>query len=82
MSRLPNPSPVAQQLEINLQGAENLSKTASEIVLTGEPGDVNTIADPQKVAPKEDTISDISAKFVHEFPAYSLSVITVSGGKQ
>jgi alpha-L-arabinofuranosidase len=43
--------------------------------LTGELGSVNTVTEPMKVVPKPITIRDAGAKFSHELPANSVSVI-------
>ena len=64
-----------QPLQIDLSGARSVSKTATAQVLSGQPQDVNSLADPEKVAPKSTPITDAGRSFVHEFPAYSVSVI-------
>ena len=66
-----------QQMEISLEGAPAIGKTARMEVLTGGLRDVNSIAEPMKVAPKSSTI-DAGAKFVREFPGNSVSVIRFS----
>ena len=65
----------AQQVEINLRGVTEVAKEASAELLTGRPTDMNTVEEPTKVAPKDAPITDAAATFVHEFPAYSVSVI-------
>jgi alpha-N-arabinofuranosidase len=70
-----NVSSAPQQIEINLTGATDIAKEADVQTLTGLPGDVNSIDSPQKVAPEKATITDASAKFVHEFPQYSVTVM-------
>jgi len=64
-----------QSLEINLSGVTDVNKEAELQTLTGQPDDMNSIEAPQKVAPEKTTIPDASAKFIHEFPPYSVSVI-------
>jgi alpha-N-arabinofuranosidase len=66
--------PAAQMIEITLQGAQRVGSVAKATVITGSPTDVNTIAEPKKVAPKETTISNAGEKFKHEFPASSVTV--------
>ena len=66
-----------QQMEISLEGASAIGKTARMEVLTGGLTDVNSITEPMKVAPKSSTI-DASAKFVREFPGNTVSVIRFS----
>ena len=66
-----------QQVEISLDGAPTVGKTAKMEVLTGALTDVNSVNNPMKVAPKSSTV-DASAKFVREFPGNSVSVIRFS----
>ena len=66
-----------QQMEISLEGAPLIGKTARLEALTGDLTDVNSIANPLKVAPKSSSI-DASAKFVREFPGNTVSVIRFS----
>jgi alpha-L-arabinofuranosidase len=73
-----NVSASPQNLQINLQGATDVSKDAHLILLTGKPGDMNTIDAPRKIAPRESDLNDASASFAHEFPAYSVSVLKLT----
>jgi alpha-N-arabinofuranosidase len=73
-----NVSASPQNLQINLQGATDISKDAHLILLTGKPGDMNTIDAPRKIAPQESDLNDASASFAHEFPAYSVSVLKLT----
>jgi alpha-L-arabinofuranosidase len=66
-----------QQMEISLEGAPKIDPTAKLAVLTGGLTDVNSLAEPMKVAPKDSTI-DASAKFVREFPGNSVSILRFS----
>jgi alpha-L-arabinofuranosidase len=66
-----------QQVEISLEGAPAIGKTARMEVLTGGLTDVNSIAEPMKVAPKGSTI-DASAKFIREFPGNTVTVLRFS----
>jgi hypothetical protein len=54
-----------------------IGKTAKMEVLTGGLTDVNSIAEPMKVAPKSSMI-DASTKFVREFPGNTVTVIRFS----
>jgi alpha-N-arabinofuranosidase len=65
---------VAQLLQVDLQGVSQVRGGSGEL-LTGKPEDVNTIAEPTKVAPKRFLLHVTEPKFAHEFPAYSVSVI-------
>ena len=64
-----------QQVQITLNGIKDVEKQATVDFLSGEPNDVNTIAQPQKIVPQQTTITDAAPSFVHEFPAHSVSVI-------
>jgi alpha-N-arabinofuranosidase len=70
-----NTHPDPQQVQIILSGVKDVKKQATVDVLSGEPTDVNTIAQPQKIVPQQTTITDAAPSFVHEFPAHSVSVI-------
>jgi alpha-N-arabinofuranosidase len=66
-----------QQMEIRLEGVQTVGKTAKMEVLTGGLMDVNTLAEPMKVAPKSSEI-EASSKFVREFPGHTVTVIRFS----
>jgi alpha-L-arabinofuranosidase len=70
-----NAMPTAQMISVNLAGAASVSANATADVLAGQPLDVNTVAAPLKVAPKEEAITDAAPTFTHEFPAYSVSIL-------
>ena len=70
-----NFSATAQTMKVNLAGAQGLSETATAQVLTGLPGDQNSIENPTKVAPVTVTLKNIGPNFRHTFPAYSVTVV-------
>jgi alpha-L-arabinofuranosidase len=70
-----NTSPGAQKLAIELQGVKEVEKDATAEVLSGRPGNVNTLSEPEKTAPRRVPIKGAGPKFVHDFPPYSVSVI-------
>jgi alpha-N-arabinofuranosidase len=72
-----NAAETPQQVEISLEGVHGVGSTARMEVLTGGLTDVNSIANPTKVAPKSSNI-DASEKLVREFPANSVTVIRFS----
>lgn len=45
------------------------------IVLQGNPSDVNTIAQPDKVAPREEPLTGVAATFTRSFPAHSVTLL-------
>jgi len=76
-----NTSAAVQSLQVDLQGARNVAKTAVAEVLTGDPGDVNSVAAPEKVAPQTATLTGVGPTFLHEFPAHSVTVLRVRARK-
>jgi alpha-N-arabinofuranosidase len=70
-----NISPGIQKLGIELQGVKEVEKGATAEVLSGQPADVNTLAEPEKVAPRHVSIEAVGPQFVHDFSPYSVSVI-------
>ena len=70
-----NTSPGAQKLEIDLQGVKDVEKGATAEVLSGQPTDVNTLAEPEKVALRRVAVEAAGPQFVQDFPPYSVSVI-------
>ncbi len=76
-----NTSPAAQQLQVDLQGARGVAKTAVAQTLTGDPADVNSVDAPEKVAPQTTTLTGIGPTFIHEFPAHSVTVLRVRARK-
>ena len=73
VSRREEPTP----LEITLQGVPAVDQTATGWLLAGGANDVNTVAEPTKVAPKEIKVNVSLPKFTYELPARSLTVIRV-----
>ncbi len=76
-----NTSATAQQMQVDLQGAQGVARTAVAQTLTGDPADVNTVETPEKVAPRTVTVTGIGPTFVHEFPAHSVTVLRVRARK-
>ncbi len=76
-----NFSPNAQAMKINLDGAQGIGKTAIAQVLTGLPTDQNSIENPFKVAPQSVTLNNVGPTFIHEFPAYSVTVVRFKARK-
>lgn len=64
-----------QSLGVDLQGVAKVGTRASAELLTGQPTEINTIEDPKHVAPLRAEIDDASNHFIHEFPAYSVTVV-------
>jgi len=76
-----NAAATPTETEITLNGAKQLAASAGAIVLTSEsPKDENSLEEPTKVSPKNETIKLSGNKITHAFPGNSLSVIRVKGG--
>jgi alpha-L-arabinofuranosidase len=67
--------PISTQIE--LPGTKRLSGPAKLTVLTGNPNDENTLSEPNKVAPRNETLRVPGTTFDHTFPASSLTIIRV-----
>ena len=76
-----NTSASAQQIQVDLQGAQGVAKTAVAETLVGNPDDVNSLDAPEKVAPQTTTLTGVGRTFVHEFPAHSVTVLRVRARK-
>jgi alpha-L-arabinofuranosidase len=76
-----NLSDAPQSIQIDLQGAPRIKPSASGMVLSGQPNDVNSIEEPTKVAPKKLTFANAASNFNREFPANSVSVIRIGTAK-
>ena len=68
-----HPTPLLTSITIN--GVKQVEPTAKLEVLTGQPDDQNTIAQPDKVTPKLTQITTAARSFTHEFPAFSVTVM-------
>ena len=66
---------------VNLRGAA-VKATGKATVLAGQPKDVNSIAEPKKVAPKEEAITDGGATMKRTFAPYSLTVLRLKAAAQ
>ena len=76
-----NASNGEQSLPVELQGAKDVSSSATAIVLTGQREDENSLDEPTKVAPVKRKVEQTGAKFTHTFPANSLTILRIKAGK-
>ena len=67
-----------QPLTIDLKGVPTVKPDATATVIQGEPDAMNSVAEPEKVAPKQVKITDAAASFEHEFPAHSVTVLRLA----
>jgi alpha-L-arabinofuranosidase len=85
-----NVGATAQKMRIGLDRVRSLAGTSTVEVLSGQPLDQNTTAEPTKIVPHQERLIDsvdpnwtfftarpgsASLEFMHEFPAYSVSVM-------
>lgn len=69
-----NAGDTPQVVQFDLQGAKRIAATAQGEMMVGQPDDVNTVAEPVKVAPKKMMLKGVGRAFQHTFPANSVSV--------
>jgi alpha-N-arabinofuranosidase len=76
--KLVNASSVPQPVDISVTGANNVSKTATLVSLTGaNPAETNTISTPRRIVPEKTTLRNAGTEFSHPVPAYSIQVISL-----
>jgi len=74
--KLVNRSGSAQPIHVVLRGAHNVADTGTLTVLAGkDPGDSNSLDQPELIAPKRQTVHGLSRDFVQTVPAYSVSLL-------
>ena len=73
-----NVSRMPQALQLDLQGMKKVTG-GTALVLAGQPGDVNSIEAPEKVAPKTVRLKLSNPNFTHTFPPYSTTVLRLKG---
>jgi alpha-N-arabinofuranosidase len=76
--KLVNASSEPQPVDISVTAANDVSKTAALISLTGaNPAETNTISTPRRIEPEKTTLQKAGAEFSHTVPAYSIQVIAL-----
>lgn len=75
-----NAGPTDQRVTIDLQGVRSVAPSALGEILQGQPTDVNSLAEPKRVAPRPLVIQAASPTFAHTFPAQSVSVFRLKPG--
>jgi alpha-L-arabinofuranosidase len=70
-----NRSESAQPLQIDLQGSKAIAPKVVGEQMSGEPGDVNTIAEPTRIIPEKIQFTVPGNPFTREFPAHSVTVL-------
>ncbi|MFB4281360.1 alpha-L-arabinofuranosidase C-terminal domain-containing protein [Nonomuraea sp. MTCD27] len=59
-------------------GSARFRPTATVTSLTGAPSDVNSIAEPDRIAPVRRQVNGFSSAFAYDFPAYSVTFIELT----
>ena len=62
-------------VRIEIAGVTAVEPTGTAIVLTGDPGDANSLRQPERIVPVESQLSGLGPSFEHTFPAFSISVL-------
>ena len=73
--KLVNPQATEEKLKIEISGVASLASKASEIVLAGDPGDSNSLAQPKKVVPVTQTVRHVKPAFTYTMPPCSIVVL-------
>jgi len=74
--KIVNRAGAPQPVRIQVLGPLVLEPQAESVTMSAaSPADTNSIEDPKKVAPADETIDGVSPDFTHTFPAYSISVV-------
>lgn len=74
-----NVAGAAQRIEVRIDGARKIKSKGEAVCLAAEkPNDTNSIEHPQRVVPRTEKVDDLSANFVREFPAYSITVLKLN----
>lgn len=63
-----------QSLQVSLSGLSGHLDGGTQQVLAGEPGDMNSVEAPDKVAPVSSPFTGTGSSFVADFPAHSVTV--------
>jgi alpha-N-arabinofuranosidase len=72
-----NPGEAAQNTQIVLDGVHDVAPTATEIVLAGNPEDVNSMLQPEKISPVQSQLENVGAKFSCVFAPHSMTVLRI-----
>lgn len=65
-----------QPVKVTLAGVASVAPTATAIVLkSASPDDTNTLGEPTKVVPANQTVSGLGKSFTRDFPAYSITIL-------
>ncbi|MDG3005405.1 alpha-L-arabinofuranosidase C-terminal domain-containing protein [Paludisphaera mucosa] len=60
---------------VDIRGVGRIEPDGTALVIAGDPGAVNTLDDPKKVAPRRETLAGASTSFPHTFPPHSFTIL-------
>lgn len=72
-----NTTNASRRVTIRIDHAPIIGPGGKVSVLAGAPDDTNSIQEPNKVVPVEQALGEIGARFTHDFPAHSVSVLQI-----
>jgi alpha-L-arabinofuranosidase len=72
-----NAQDTAVRAAVDLDGAR-FGRTATVTSLAGDPSDVNSLAEPRRIAPDEQRVTGFSGAFDYDFPGSSVTFIRLS----
>jgi alpha-L-arabinofuranosidase len=67
----------AADTKVRISGAKGVAPNIESVVLTGDPDEVNSVEQPDKVAPASQNLLVEGSEFFHAFPAHSLTILKV-----
>jgi len=73
--KLVNPQATAETLKIDIKGIASFASKAGAIILTGNPDDSNSLAQPRNVIPVAKTVRGIKPVFNYTMPPHSIVVL-------
>jgi alpha-N-arabinofuranosidase len=66
----------AQRVNVQFNDTARINSKGEAVVLSASsPGDTNLIDDPNKLVPRTEKVTGLSANFTREFPPYSVTVL-------
>jgi alpha-N-arabinofuranosidase len=77
-----NASPVAENMQIKINGVTIVGKQRTATVLTsGNVNDMNSLINPTKVIPVTKPLNNLSPSFSYSFDPYSVTVLQLTTSK-
>lgn len=75
--KIVNPTDDATSVAVDLAGLGEVGSTAQAIVLAGAPGDEISIAEPNKIKPREESLTISGPQFERTFAPNSLTILRI-----